>query len=84
MISDPRSALETCSQKIAPTECLEDLSCAWSVNLACEVWVDLCFRSRSISASPLCSVSVADQVLNGGQEDPLPGAMLRTSTCFSE
>lgn len=57
--------------------------------LVCELRVwnacgALCFHSRSISDSPLCSLSEADQVLNGGQVDPLPGAMLRTPSHFAE
>lgn len=78
MILVPRSALASCSQKAAPTECFEGLSCALSVNSECEVYVTVSASVPEVFDSPLCSLSVADQVLNGSQVDPLPGAILRT------
>lgn len=84
MISDSRSAV--CN--LLPEGCASialrrsAVPCLWTQSVG--VCSSLCIHSRSISHSPLCSLSVADQVLNGGQAVPSPGAKLRTSSRFAE
>ena len=75
---------KVCSLQLTPSIALRRsaVPCLWTQSVG--VYSSLCFRSRSISHSPLCSLSVADQVLNGGQAVPSPGARLRTSSHFAE
>lgn len=56
MTLNPRSALAACSQKAAPVECFEELSCALCVNSECEVYVSVCTSVPEVFLTPLCVV----------------------------